>query len=82
MGALAALVGAALAGSELRTSRAWSLLTADDMGLRLGLISLEANTFERNLTVWADHGWVVEVFGAPVNDTIFRNQQVCGVDLR
>ena len=76
MGQLAALVGQALSGSELRTSRAWSLLTADDMGLRLGLISLEANTFERNLTIWADHGWVVDVFGASVNDTIFRNQQV------
>ena len=76
MGALAALVGQALAGSEVHTARAWSLLTADDMGLRLGLISLEANTFERNLTVWADHGWVVEVFGLPIHDTVFRNHQV------
>ena len=76
MGALAAMVGQALAGSEAHAPRAWSLLTADDMGLRLGLISLEANTFERNLTVWADHGWVVEVFGAPITDTVFRNHQV------
>ena len=77
MDALAALVGQALAtGSELHTARAWSLLTADDMGLRLGLISLEANTFERNLTVWADLGWVVEVFGVAITDTVFRNYQV------
>jgi len=76
MAALAALVGQALAGSELQTARAWSLLTADDLGLRLGLISLEANTFERSLTVWADLGWVVEVFGVAITDTVFRNYQV------
>ncbi len=76
MAALAAIVGQALSGSEPQTARAWSLLTADDMGLRLGLISLEANTFERSLTVWADLGWVVEVFGVAIADTVFRNYQV------
>ena len=76
MDALAALVGRALAGSELQTARAWSLLSVDGMGLRLGLISLEANTFERSLTVWADLGWVVEVFGVAITDTVVRNHQV------